>query len=184
MSTKRYKAGGFADPATLPRGEHGRVLCRQCGEEVQTGRITFCSDDCVHQWRLRTDGAYLRRQVWNRDRGWCDICGMNTEALRRRLITRRQAMIRRHAIHMARRWNEGRPYRPHEQSGGTFFNAFLLRVGGKKLLHRWHTSLWDADHIVPVCEGGGQSGLSNIRTLCLWCHGKATAALAARRAAK
>ena len=30
--------------------------------------------------------------------------------------------------------------------------------------------LWDADHIVPVCEGGGMCGLENIRTLCLKCH--------------
>ena len=42
-------------------------------------------------------------------------------------------------------------------------------------------SLWDADHIVPVCEGGGECDLSNIRTLCLKCHRQATAALRERR---
>ena len=31
-------------------------------------------------------------------------------------------------------------------------------------------SLWDADHIVPVSEGGGECDLSNMRTLCLKCH--------------
>lgn len=31
-------------------------------------------------------------------------------------------------------------------------------------------SLWDADHIVPVMEGGGECDLSNMRTLCLKCH--------------
>lgn len=31
-------------------------------------------------------------------------------------------------------------------------------------------SLWDADHIVPVAEGGGECDLSNIRTLCIRCH--------------
>ena len=31
-------------------------------------------------------------------------------------------------------------------------------------------SLWDADHIVPVAEGGGECDLSNMRTLCLKCH--------------
>ena len=30
--------------------------------------------------------------------------------------------------------------------------------------------LWDADHIVPVAEGGGECDLSNMRTLCLQCH--------------
>jgi 5-methylcytosine-specific restriction protein A len=40
--------------------------------------------------------------------------------------------------------------------------------------------LWDADHIVPVAEGGGECGLGNMRTLCLKCHREVTAALRAR----
>jgi 5-methylcytosine-specific restriction protein A len=42
-------------------------------------------------------------------------------------------------------------------------------------------SLWDADHIRPVCEGGGECDLSNLRTLCLKCHRQATADLRRRR---
>ncbi len=42
--------------------------------------------------------------------------------------------------------------------------------------------LWDADHIVPVAEGGGECDLSNMRTLCLKCHRAATAALRERLA--
>jgi 5-methylcytosine-specific restriction protein A len=45
--------------------------------------------------------------------------------------------------------------------------------------HRKH--LWDADHIVPVVEGGGECDLSNMRTLCLECHRDVTAALRRRR---
>ncbi len=40
--------------------------------------------------------------------------------------------------------------------------------------------LWDADHIVPVAEGGGECDLSNMRTLCLKCHRAATAELRRR----
>ncbi len=40
--------------------------------------------------------------------------------------------------------------------------------------------LWDADHIVPVAEGGGECDLSNMRTLCLRCHREVTAALRKR----
>ena len=40
--------------------------------------------------------------------------------------------------------------------------------------------LWDADHIVPVAEGGGECDLSNMRTLCLKCHREATAELRKR----
>jgi len=43
-------------------------------------------------------------------------------------------------------------------------------------------SLWDADHIVPVVEGGGECDLSNLRTLCLKCHRATTAELRKRRA--
>ena len=43
------------------------------------------------------------------------------------------------------------------------------------------SSLWDADHIVPVVEGGGECDLSNIRTLCLKCHRNVTAELRRRR---
>ena len=42
--------------------------------------------------------------------------------------------------------------------------------------------LWDADHIVPVAEGGGECDLANMRTLCLKCHRAATAALRRRLA--
>ncbi len=42
-------------------------------------------------------------------------------------------------------------------------------------------NLWDADHIVPVVEGGGECDLSNMRTLCLKCHREETAALRRRR---
>ena len=41
---------------------------------------------------------------------------------------------------------------------------------------------WQADHIVPVAEGGGSCGLDNLRTLCTGCHKAATAELAARLA--
>ncbi len=41
-------------------------------------------------------------------------------------------------------------------------------------------SLWDADHVVPVAEGGGECDLANMRTLCLKCHSVATAALRER----
>ena len=65
-----------------------------------------------------------------------------------------------------------------------------LRKGKRKLDYRarrqfeddWglRRHLWDADHIVPVAEGGGECDLSNMRTLCLKCHREATSALRRR----
>lgn len=56
----------------------------------------------------------------------------------------------------------------------------LARWGLKRLDRR---SLWDADHVLPVAEGGGACDLENIRTLCLLCHKRVTAELRERRRA-
>jgi 5-methylcytosine-specific restriction enzyme A len=42
------------------------------------------------------------------------------------------------------------------------------------------TSSWEADHILPVIEGGGHCGLDNLRTLCVPCHRQVTRELRAR----
>lgn len=149
----RTKPGGWVAPASLERGPAGRALCRWCNSEVPKGRRTFCSDACVHEWKLRTDPGYLREQVFARDRGVCAQCGVDTIVLRRDM---------RKLDFAARR-------------------QFLKRW---KLTERSRKSLWDADHVVPVAEGGGQCDLSNMRTLCLLCHREATAALRARLSAK
>jgi 5-methylcytosine-specific restriction endonuclease McrA len=65
----------------------------------------------------------------------------------------------------------------------------IRRLRGASRLKAWlawglkpgqRTSLWDADHVVPVAEGGGECDLSNMRTLCLRCHRKVTGELRAR----
>ena len=145
----RTKTGGRVARHEIEHSPAGRPLCRWCKAEAPKGRRTFCSDACVHQWRLRTDPAYLREKVFDRDRGVCAQCGVDTMVLRRDM---------RKLDYAARR---------------QFLRQWKLREGSRK-------SLWDADHVVPVAEGGGQCDLSNMRTLCLLCHRAATAALRAR----
>jgi 5-methylcytosine-specific restriction protein A len=142
--------GGWVNRKSLPKGPHGRNLCRWCGEETPKGRFTFCSDGCVHAWRIRSDPGYLREQVFRRDRGVCAQCGLDTESLRKDMRKLDYAARRR------------------------FEKDWGIDGLGRR-------SLWDADHILPVCEGGGECDLDNIRTLCLNCHRQATAALRARR---
>lgn len=137
MSTRRTQPGGWVARRRGP--------CRRCGVDVPKGRFTFCSDVCVHEWKLRTDPAYLREQVFRRDHGICASCGLDTEAMRRN-----------------KRKLDYRARRQFERDWG----------------RRRH--FWDADHIVPVAEGGGECDLSNMRTLCLKCHREATAALLVR----
>lgn len=148
-STKRTMPGGWADRTALAKGPNGRHLCRWCNLEVPRGRVTFCSDWCVEEWRLRSDPGYLRERVLARDRGVCARCGVDCLAAERQL-KRLRGVSRLKAL---REWG--------------------LKAGSRK-------SLWDADHIVPVVEGGGECDLSNIRTLCLKCHRAVTAELRAR----
>jgi 5-methylcytosine-specific restriction endonuclease McrA len=141
--------GGRADPEALPAGANGRALCRWCNLEVPAGRFTFCSEWCVHEWKLRSDPGYLREQVFARDRGVCVLCGIDCEAEFRRL--RRTSGSRR--VEAWAKWG---------------------------LKPRQRRSLWDADHKLPVAEGGGECDLDNMRTLCLACHRRVTAELRSR----
>lgn len=141
-----------ADPGTaVEMGANGRFLCRWCRLEILAPRRrTFCSEFCVHQWRLRTDPGYLRDQVFARDQGVCAMCATDTVAAYRQL-KRSRGKARAEALAM---WG-------------------LESVGARR-------SLWDADHILAVAEGGGQCDLDNLRTLCLPCHREVTADLRRR----
>ncbi len=147
----RTLPGGRLKPALLPRGPNDLPLCRWCELEILAKRRrTFCSDYCVHQHRLRTDPGYLRDQVFARDRGFCAACQADTVAI----------------------------YAALKRSRGPARAAGLSLYGLKTITNR--RSLWDADHILPVAEGGGQCDLDNLRTLCLPCHREATANLRRR----
>ena len=78
--------GGRAEPGDLSKGPNGRNLCRWCSLEIPPGRRrTFCSEFCVHEWKLRSDPGYLREQVLARDRGICAACGLDCVAEWRQL---------------------------------------------------------------------------------------------------
>ncbi len=148
MHPARTLPGGRTHPAALPVGPNGLPLCRWCELEILAKRRrTFCSAFCVHQWRLRTDPGYLRDQVFARDRGRCAACGADTLAI----------------------------FAALKRARGKARLAGLSLYGLASIQAR--RSLWDADHILPVAEGGGQCDLSNLRTLCLPCHREATANL-------
>ena len=151
MLLPRTLAGGRVEPHVLPVGANGRPLCRWCELEILASRRrTFCSDYCVHQHRLRTDPGYLRDQVFARDHGICQSCQADTVGI----------------------------YAALKRARGRAREAGLSIYGMKTITSR--RSLWDADHILPVAEGGGQCDLDNLRTLCLPCHREATAQLRLR----
>jgi 5-methylcytosine-specific restriction enzyme A len=155
VSTRRIsRKAGWASPKRLPQGENGRALCRRCGQEVPKGRLTFCSQECVHQWKITTNPGYVRDCVLERDHGVCQECGLDCVKTK-----------------------DGISYLDmeyHEKDK-------LLQSWGIK---DWSRSLWEAHHIVAVSQGGGECGLDNYQTLCWRCHRLKTRELRRKRRKK
>lgn len=176
------------------RGPNGRPLCRRCLAECPKGRRTFCSDRCVREFLIAKGGsADVRRYVAERDGGVCLSCGRDCERTRsvlRRMAERRgvdHAAVRRAVDRLADAGCRRADY--CRRSGYTsrfagwhwIYRALLVSIGWSPRQAGASQSLWQADHIVPLVEGG-EATMDNLRTLCVPCHARATAALAARRA--
>ena len=149
MERKRY-LGKLQDASLLSKTSDGLTCCRWCDKGVMKPRRTICSKECEHELKLRMSNRYMRDCTYLRDKGICSICCLDTK-----LIAREALLL------------EG-------------FNRlqFLInhnRSSKRKIWVRKHGGgLWDADHIIPVKDGGGLCGLDNIRTLCIPCHKKIT----------
>jgi len=135
------------------RGPTGRRVC-VCGTEVPSGRIYWCSTKCVLIFKGENDWTYIRRQVEKRDHGICAICKVDTcmqSAKHSHLLRKDRAAAIKYSESL---------HVPNHRSWGDW---------------------WDADHIVPVVEGGKNS-IDNLRTLCIACHLNETAKLRKRLA--
>lgn len=177
MSTRRI--------ATLPptrRDPEGRPLCRWCGVLVPRGRQTWCSQACVDDYRMRSDPGWFRRQILKRDQGICVLCGTDTLAVERAYEAAKRSLDEERM----RRWS----WAAHPSDGPWCREAEewatrergLLRARARAIGYCTWRHTWEADHVLPVVEGGGECGLEGYRTLCLACHRRETAALARRRA--
>lgn len=190
MSTNRKRTfgAGWVSPSSLPKGPNGRALCRWCQAEVPPRRQTFCSQACVDDWTVRTNPSRARALVAERDRGVCARCGLDTHYLYGTIL-----WLIGHAdgagpfSRRAGRDCTGQ-YQRFDDLGDPRAQAALERLHreffGKAAGRwpRWHDHLWEADHIVPVVEGGGECGLEGLRTLCRPCHRVVTAELRRRLA--
>jgi 5-methylcytosine-specific restriction endonuclease McrA len=157
-----------ANPDGKQRGPNGRRLCRWCGTEVTPPRRTFCGDDCVHEWSVRSSAAYARTKVWERDKGVCALCGVNTAEQRKHL--REEFEV------------QGFRQQPSAEKSKAFYARLrALKISASRWITADHQGCWDVDHATPVVEGGGSCGLDNLRTLCLRCHHQQTRRLRQRQ---
>lgn len=161
MSHDRISKQAGLQKGPRPVGPTGRPTCRQCGQECPVGRRTFCSKECVDAWKIKTDPGYVRILLFRRDHGVCHHCGLDCDAVRRRL--------RHLALH---------PDPSDECSNRYCFDAVRTKPCRCRYCetkrqypgYRAGQSYWEAHHIVPVSQGGGECGLDGYWTLCRKCH--------------
>lgn len=150
------------------RDVDGHALCRWCQKRVPKGRRAWCSQECIDEYLIRSDGKFARFKVYQRDHGVCAICGLDVSRIEIDLDVRRRINFGY--------YNECGLWPLADESIRAYRRA--LATAGFDL----GKSLWEADHIKPVCEGGGECGLDNLRTLCVPCHKRVSADLAQKRA--
>jgi 5-methylcytosine-specific restriction protein A len=134
----------------------GMPICRWCRKELAGRRKSWCSETCKDEALIRCWPSHARFMVGQRDHGVCALCGIDTEKLRNRVRVIYWKLRQRGKLHQARR-----------------IERIFISNGWPGLQRSW----WEADHIKPVCQGGGECGLENYRTLCVPCHKKETAKL-------
>jgi 5-methylcytosine-specific restriction enzyme A len=145
MSKTRRTRGVWDTPR--PLGPNGEKLCYNCHGPLPKGKPYNCSEKCSKEWRLRTSPNQVRWELLKRDKGVCAVCGTDTIAIQKLY---------------------DKLPKTEAEERAEFLRKYKIPPG------RVSTNWWDADHIVPVIEGGGECDLSNYRTLCIPCHKKAT----------
>lgn len=155
----------------IRRDPDGRQVCRWCGAAIPSMRRSWCSQACVDQYGVRAWPAHARRMVERRDHGICCLCGVDCLAWKRAYEVERERL---------RGILRAVPAGDHDLYDRYRDESDLVRTRWQALRLPPHT--WEADHIVPVVDGGGGCGLEGLRTLCLACHRRQTAALRARLA--
>ena len=149
----------FLNSSMFPKAEKG--TCKWCGGKASR---VWCSESCRTEAYVRM--GYADRYLYKRDKGVCAKCGMDTIWLKREI----NKILRAWRTNM-RSWGAMGLRREVAADFGPWWSDSWKR-------------LWEADHIIPVCEGGGCCGLENYQTLCLRCHKAETKALKKRLAIK
>lgn len=132
-----------------------------CGLLVPPGRKVYATDQCHGRWRHQVHKHNdVRAVLFARDGGVCVLCGCNTIQMR---VAHVKNLLAEFPGQLVALMDELHPE--------------IRPLGFPSLRHSW----WQADHEIPVIEGG-TSNDDDYRTLCVPCHKGETRKLQCRRA--
>ena len=152
-------------------------LCRWCGLDVHrlsAKRRTFCSDECVHEFNIRSSASYIRTYIAKRDKYICQICGLDCKGFVRQLwryVNEHIRDLQQQPIYAG--------YNNYRHAQRALEMEFFDLRSMEWVNTHGRSTFYDIDHIHEVVKGGGQCGEENLRLLCLACHRKETARLRA-----
>ncbi|EAN79681.1 SNF2 DNA repair protein, putative [Trypanosoma equiperdum] len=155
----------------VPLETHFLPVCLECdstlvaSEFISPGSVVridddtrmFCSGACRGVFFIKRSSSAARRGVQEVDKGICSVCQVDCELLyslavaatsrseREDILDRLHPQLRQHPV---------------------LFNRIVE--------HPTPGSIWNADHILAVSQGGGSSDLDNLQTLCVACHADKT----------
>ncbi len=125
------------------------------------------------EYGIRSSSAVASWEVGKRDHGVCATCGLDTELLDRVLRRAAASLAGQTTEHW---WRSVDRHRKYE------LRALVLgAIGFSEAIWKNGAHLWEADHVVPVEEGGGSCSLDNYQTLCRPCHFRKTRSQGIRR---
>ncbi|XP_031490297.1 uncharacterized protein LOC116257565 isoform X4 [Nymphaea colorata] len=169
MWRKVFLRGGSVNKTkeyTQARNIMEQPLCKLCQEpclgplakEPEYFEDLFCGFNCFEEYRIRTSQRALREALFKVEGGVCTLCKLDCHKLVK-CIRPLSIRGRREFIHKTA---------PNLLNSKNLVNKLIFEpVEG---------NAWHADHVIPVYKGGGECRLENMRTLCVACHSKVTAA--------
>ena len=140
--------------------KQGRPYCLYCTHLLlaPADDSPFCSEKCASGYFCAATQSSARRQLRERELGVCQKCGFNTLAFFQRFKATTSEQERLQMLMSSK-------YPVNNRSR-------------KMLTDPKEGDFWEADHIVPVEMGGGETSLDNFQTLCTPCHAEKTRAQA------
>jgi 5-methylcytosine-specific restriction enzyme A len=176
---------------TTPFNEKGK--CNWCNKTLAGKQIRWCSNKCQKEYLIRVSPSFVRGKVYQRDKGICSLCGVDTcyvtrigsilksviglEFLRAEREILNYVSKYPHGAHRANIYEQ-----LHKELHEIKKHLLYFFYDGYKFSQKYLEDYgkWEADHIIPVVEGGGGCDLDNYRTLCRSCHKGETKKLRAR----